>query len=325
MPKPLSCLVISDGRRGIENQALGLAEAISRIRPLEIIKKRTNNSFLFNSLPPYIQLTLARKPVIAKPVNIAIGCGRQAIAVLLGLKKKYGKRIFTIYVQDPRISLSGFDLVIAPKHDELKADNIISIIGSPNRITNELLQKEKQKFAEKISGYPAPYVCVLIGGKSKTHNLSDDIHQKHLRLICSLADKNYSIFLSTSRRTPEHINNEYKAMSKDRSNVWFYDGHNPDSENPYFAFLASADHILVTEDSTNMLTEACATGKPVYRLEMAGNAGKFAKLYQDLQKKCNVTRFEGELKNHTYIPLAETQIAAEIIDKKLAHNKTVTE
>ena len=33
---PLSCLVITDGRRGIENQALGLAEAAARLRPSDI-------------------------------------------------------------------------------------------------------------------------------------------------------------------------------------------------------------------------------------------------------------------------------------------------
>jgi mitochondrial fission protein ELM1 len=31
-------------------------------------------------------------------------------------------------------------------------------------------------------------------------------------------------------------------------------------ENPYFAFTAAADAILVTEDSTNLATDAAATG-----------------------------------------------------------------
>jgi mitochondrial fission protein ELM1 len=34
-------------------------------------------------------------------------------------------------------------------------------------------------------------------------------------------------------------------------------------ENPYFAFLATADAIVTTEDSVNMVTEATGTGKPV--------------------------------------------------------------
>jgi hypothetical protein len=36
------------------------------------------------------------------------------------------------------------------------------------------------------------------------------------------------------------------------------------ADNPYFGFLALADEIIVTGDSISMLTEASATGKPVF-------------------------------------------------------------
>jgi uncharacterized protein len=37
-----------------------------------------------------------------------------------------------------------------------------------------------------------------------------------------------------------------------------------ESANPFHAYLALADEIVVTADSISMITEACATGKPTY-------------------------------------------------------------
>jgi hypothetical protein len=39
-------------------------------------------------------------------------------------------------------------------------------------------------------------------------------------------------------------------------------------ENPYFAFLGLAESIVVTGDSMSMLTEACATRKPVHIFDL---------------------------------------------------------
>ena len=44
-------------------------------------------------------------------------------------------------------------------------------------------------------------------------------------------------------------------------------------DNPYFAYLALADALLVTADSVSMVSEAAATGKPVqYRDRRAATA-----------------------------------------------------
>jgi len=53
--EPLSCLVISDGRRGIENQALGLAEAAARLRTTKIIVHVIENGAAFKAASPRLQ------------------------------------------------------------------------------------------------------------------------------------------------------------------------------------------------------------------------------------------------------------------------------
>jgi mitochondrial fission protein ELM1 len=56
-----------------------------------------------------------------------------------------------------------------------------------------------------------------------------------------------------------------------------------DGVNPYAGYLAHADRIVVTPDSVNMLSEACATGKPIFTHLTQGRAGKLAALHATLR------------------------------------------
>ncbi len=322
----LTCLVISDGRRGIENQALGLAEAFGRLRKPKIIKHVVKSGKPFRACPPKIQFALKPTPAdygIEVMPDIVIGCGRQAIAPLLALKKAGGNGVFTVYVQDPRMDTQHFDLVIAPKHDGLTGDNVETMIGSPNRVTGKLLADNVLNFALELAKMPAPRVAVLIGGTSKTHTLSRCVHQGHIHAVNALVQQGISVMLSTSRRTPGWAREDYCKSFFDRKQVWLWDDNRSEQgDNPYFAFLGAADAILVTEDSTNMLTEACATGKPVFTLPMsckkAGGVGKFAELYQRLKNRCHVVPFEGNIEAPPYNVLDETRRMAKILVGRMA-------
>ena len=48
----------------------------------------------------------------------------------------------------------------------------------------------------------------------------------------------------------------------------------PAEEDRYFAMLARADHLFVTADSVNLLSEACACGKAVYILGKGSAQGR---------------------------------------------------
>lgn len=306
----LNCLVLSDGRRGILNQALGLAEAAARIRPLDITTHTIDNGKTFKALPPRLQLALRSKPkqygLDSALANIAIGCGRQAIAPLLSIKKSRPE-CFTVYVQDPRISANNFDLIVAPQHDKIRGGNVETMIGSPNRITQKRLD-DIEIFAKQLAGLPAPRVTMLIGGNSKTHKLRPEQHKTHMAAAAHMLEQGYSLMISTSRRTPEWAIREYRALSEHHKNIWLYDG---EGENPYFAFLGAADIILVTEDSTNMLTESCTVGRPVFTLPMQGKPHKFHKLYNSLHDQCNVNSFTQDFTIENYKPLNETTRIAE--------------
>lgn len=303
----LTCLVISDGRRGIENQAFGLAEACAALQPLSLRPHHVSNGRAIAALPPKAQLRLASFDL--PDCDIATGCGRQAIAPLLWLKRHLPE-VFTVYVQDPRMRSDNFDLVIAPEHDGVRGSNVISTLGSPNRVTENKIIGETLKFAQGLAKLSMPRAAMMIGGHSKSHTLAKSDHVKHVAHAKDLIEAGYSLLISTSRRTPDFAKQEWTALAQGHDAIWLYDGNGP---NPYFAFLGGADIILVTEDSTNMLTEACATGKPVYRLPMSGKPGKFETLYQALEKRCGVVRYEGQTEMADYAPLDETaRVALEL-------------
>ena len=315
-PAPLSCLVISDGRRGIENQALGLAEAAARLRPCEITPIVIEMGAAFKAASPTLQYALKSRPsdygIEAAPPDLAIGCGRQAIAPLLAIKKSFPD-CFTAYVQDPRIDPARFDLIIAPEHDNLSGPNIETMIGSPNRIVKAEIAGRTIKVSDQLDSLPMPRAAFLIGGDSKTHKLTPAIHKIHMDIAQSVLDKGLSLLISTSRRTPDFAKDDWDALDKSHDNIWVYSGSGP---NPYISFLGGSEFIFVTEDSTNMLTEAASTGKRVYRLPMQGKPGKFKTLYESLEERCHIAPFSGDLTARDYEPLNET---ARISEKLWAH------
>ena len=304
------CLILSDGRRGIENQALGLAESCAALRPLRLQTHHITHGSALSALPPKSQLRLAKFDL--PDCDIAIGCGRQAIAPLLHLKRTRPS-VFTAYVQDPRLDPKHFDLVVAPEHDELAGPNVERMIGSPNRVTRDKIIIETLNFANGLSKLSMPRAAIMIGGHSKTHKLDKAAHEAHMKAAKDLLAEGWSLLITASRRTPDFALLDWKRLASDHDLIWFHDGEGP---NPYFAFLGGADMILVTEDSTNMLTEACTAGKPVYRLPMlgkagsgrsgSGKAGKFETLYRALESRCHVTLYDGELGGSDYAPLDET-------------------
>lgn len=286
---------------------------MARSHSLVLAEQQMSRNGLLAKFPAFIQSLLGRTVDTQQVLpDIAIGCGRQAIAPLLDLKSK---NVFTVYVQDPRIPPEQFDVVIAPEHDQIFGDNVLSTLGSPNRITTERLAEDKNLVTPKLEKRAA----FLIGGKSKTHRYTPENVNQHAALIAELLDQDWEVFLTASRRTPIHALKFFTLFDEDFDQFHFYTGRGP---NPYFAYLHHADMIFVTEDSTNMLTEACTTGKPVFRLSMNGEPGKFANLYERLEQRCRVRPAVGtDLTLQSYAPLKEAERAARFVWDKF--HKTV--
>ena len=312
--------VVSDGRAGIENQALGLAEAIQRLTPADITVKRIRWRPVFDKLPSALKTPGMLDPTSDAPFpatnepwpDLWIATGRATLPLSLAVRRRSGGKTFVVQTQDPRLGPARFDMVVAPAHDDLSGDNVFEIVGSPHRITPARIAEAAPAFADRIDPLPHPRVAVLIGGKSKAFDLTET-HAAELadQIAETVADAGGSLLLTFSRRTPQPAKTAMAArLSGLPGMIW--DGEGP---NPLFAFLHAADHVLVTEDSANMAAEAASTGKPVHILPMLPlkAAGKFERFHADLEAHGATRPFYGMLESWTYEPLAETDRAARAV------------
>lgn len=322
---PLSIQVVSDGRAGIENQALGLAEAIQRLTPAEITIRRICWKPVFDRLPSLFKSLSMLDPVSKYPFPVVgqawpdlwIATGRATLPLSLAVRRRSGGRTFVVQTQDPRLSPSRFDMVVAPSHDGLSGDTVFEVIGSPHRITPERTAEAAPAFAAELDPLPRPRVAVLIGGRSSAFDLTPG-HARNLAndIAAAVSGAGGSVMLTFSRRTPPEARRIMTAhLSSLPGLIWDETG-----ENPLFAFLHYADHILVTEDSANMATEAASTGKPVHVLPMVPlkPAGKFARLHTELEAYGATRPFDGDLTPWNYVPLNETERAARAVLEAMA-------
>jgi hypothetical protein len=313
---PLTIWAVSDGRAGIEAQVLGLAEAVARLRPAEVTVKRIAWRAGLGRLPwswiPAPLSMLAPGAGIGPPwPDIWIAAGRATLPLSTRIRRWSRGATFVVQTQNPRTRLSAFDVVAPPVHDDVAGDNVISIVGSPNRLSDRRLADDLAKFQPRLEPLPSPRVALIVGGKSKTHDLPPALAETIARDVAQAIEAaGGSLLLSFTRRTPHAAR---QAMTERLSALpgWIWD---ETGDNPYFAFLAAADLILVTEDSTNLASEAATTGKPLYVLPMAGGGRRFDLFHQSLRRWGAERPFKGVLEQWTYPPLNETdRIAKELL------------
>jgi mitochondrial fission protein ELM1 len=301
------CWAVHDGRAGIRNQALGLAEAVARIADVRVEERVLGEAGWAE------RLGFAHDPTLNPPwPNLWIACGRRSVKRSISMRRWAKGQTYVVQIQHPRRDPSLFDLVVAPEHDRLQGSNVISMIGSPNRIDAEALVTAEWRFGAELARLRRPRAAVLVGGASKRHRMDQASLAALSDALSALRAQGVSLMISSSRRTPQDARTII-AAHKGEKNVWVYDG---EGDNPYFAFLAAADVVLVTRDSVNMLTEAATAGKPVLTLPVAGRDGKFSRLYETLQARNSIRPFAGRLETWQTTPLAETaRLAREIVDR----------
>lgn len=311
---PKKLWIVTEGLTGTENQCWGVAEALRAKMPdLVIIPFRTRLREPWRTLSPWLgfEQWWSFEPAFNQPwPDILITSGRKAIAAARFIKQESGGKTFTLHIQDPKVKPDEFDLVAVPQHDPLRGKNVIVTTASPNRITPEKLENAKVAFPA-LENLPTPRVAVLIGGTSKTHQITKSIAEKLLHDLETLG-QNATLMITTSRRTPESLKAAlHKKFASGPHVIW--DGAEP---NPYLAYLGWADAIIATNDSASMLSEAASTGKPVYKVALQGGSPKFDKLYTTLEKSGALFNFTGMLEDRTYTPLRDAEKVAQAVLKK---------
>jgi Predicted nucleoside-diphosphate-sugar epimerase len=90
----------------------------------------------------------------------------------------------------------------------------------------------------------------------------------------------------------------------------------------YLSSLAIADYIIVTCDSTSMISEAALTGKPVYVAMMKAKrfSRRFAHFYSQFNKLGITKELSERVDNWSYDKLDEINRVVPIIKEKMKQN-----
>jgi mitochondrial fission protein ELM1 len=299
-----SAWVLHDGKPGMASQALGLAEATG----FGFVERRLTISRPWEWLPPAAWIAPLRAAsdggmLLAPPwPDLVIGCGRNAVRPALAIRRASGGRTVAAHIQDPRFGRSQFDLLCVPEHDRLRGANVLVTRGAVHRASPGRLATERSRFPG-LERLPHPVVAVLIGGANRAFRL-DLAHLADMadRVAVAVRQAGGSVLVTSSRRTGA----AGLAVLRERLGglhglVW--DGA---GDNPYFAFLALADALLVTADSVSMVSEAAATGKPVHILELPGGDAKFARFHAAMRHAGITRTFVGEIEQWSYQPPDDT-------------------
>lgn len=269
MPAPL-IQILTDGSPGMTAQALGLAQALAALSGGEVVQNRISASAFAKFLPPALaarwRLFAIDGADTARP-QIIICCGIKTRAAALALKKQH--RAFAVCIQRPHADARHFDAIVAPRHDystaEIRAIEqnpetaIILTLGSVGMVNKKVVAAQQHAARQKFAHIPPPRTGLLVGGDNRAFSLTADYCRSLAAQILRAAPHG-GVLATASRRTGAG-NQQTLAAAFACDSCFFYDGTGAD--NPYLDILAAADRLLVTHDSVNMLSEACAAGKPV--------------------------------------------------------------
>ena len=264
--------LVTGYRAGERGQILALAEALGwpfDLKELSYRKTEFRTSLFRGSDLRGIRLQES-SPLQPPWPDLVISGGMRNEPVGRWIRKQSGGRTRLVHIGRPWAKPDQFDLVITtPQYRLPERDNVLQNAMTLHRVSAERLKAEAGEWGSRFMHLPKPCTGVILGGNSGPYTLGPKVVESIVRQANRMAaQRNGSLLISTSARTPKTVVQVLKqAVSVPH---YLYHWQANDRANPYFAILALSDELIVTADSVSMLSEACATGKPVYMAELGG-------------------------------------------------------
>ena len=307
----LKGILLTEGMHGMISQVEGLAKALD----LDFIHEKIELNNFWELIPP--KITPIQKFVFKNNFennfDIVISCGRKSVIPSIYLKQKFKNKIMNIHIQDPKVSLDNFDFIVAPEHDGLKGKNVLTTKGAIHYLRNSELNENENYLKSQIN--KEKLVTLIVGGLNKYYDYNDKtIDEIFLKIKDNFINKGYQLIFIPSMRTPQNVIN--KAANYFGQNQIIIT--NVDKK-AYLSSLKLADHIVVTCDSTSMISEAAMTGKPIYVAQMPAikNNKRFRKFFE-LFKSLNIIKdLENSVDEWSYEKLNETDKISSYIKEQL--------
>ena len=306
----LKGLLLTEGMHGMISQVEGLAKGLE----IDFIHEKIELNNFWKLFPPKFTPinSFVFKNKIEKNFDIIISCGRKSIIPSIYFKKKFKNKVMNIHIQDPKVSLNNFDYIIAPEHDGLIGKNVLVTKGAIHYITEDDLIKNQSYLKPKIN--KEKVVTMIVGGPNKYYDFNDNIIENiFLNVQNDFIDKGYQLIFIPSMRTPKNIIEKAVNFFNEKQIII----KNIDKK-AYLSSMKLADHIIITCDSTSMISEAAMTGKPIYVAQMPSirKNDRFQNFYK-LFKSLNIIRdLEKTIDNWNYTKLNETDRISKLIKDK---------
>ncbi len=309
----LKGLLLTQGMHGMISQVEGLAKALD----IDFMHCEVETSNIWKIIPPRFSpiSQIVYKKIDQTDFDLIISCGRKSVIPSIHLKSISNKKIFNIHIQDPKVDFKHFDFIVAPEHDTIEGDNVISTKGAIHYLTEEEISENKEYLNSFIKKDNRKVWALILGGPTKYYDYSTK-NMKHIfSMFYKLLKKHdFQLVVIPSMRTP--LNTIHYAKE------FFGENHTiimDVDKKAYLSALAMSENIVVTCDSSSMISEAALTGKPIYVANILPkkNDKRFQR-FRNLFRELNITRNLGEeVENWNYEKLDETNRVAKLIKQKI--------
>jgi mitochondrial fission protein ELM1 len=307
-------LLLTEGAHGMVSQTEGLAKAL---------KLDFNHCFV-NIKKPWRYLPINLVPVSKSVIDgkipdhienqVLISCGKNSIISSLFLKRN-NKNLFNIHIQNPKVNFSNFDLIVAPEHDQIKGDNVLSTFGALHYIEKKDVDNSVNFFSKYNLSENNKIVTLVLGGPNRYYDFNEiDLGNIFLSIKDNFLNKGFKLIIIKSRRTPDNIIDFARKFFLDSAVIIDFV-----SKEAYLSALKLSKIIIVTCDSTSMISECAITQKPIFVAKMKAKRRntRFEYFLNSFGEK-GIVRFLGENPDYWSYPiLDETNRIAKIIKERL--------
>ena len=309
----LKGILLTQGMHGMISQVEGLGKALG----IDFTHHTVELNNFWKIFPP--KFTPISQSVYKKinktDFDLIISCGRKSVIPSIHLKNNSKKKVFNIHIQDPKVNLKNFDIIVAPEHDSIQGQNVISTKGAIHYLTNNEIIKNKDYLNSFIKKDQRKICSLILGGPTKYYDYSlKNMENIFFILKDFLVENDFQLVVIPSMRTPKNSINFAKE--------YFGENHtiidNIDKK-AYLSALSISENIVITCDSISMISEAALTGKPIYVANISPRkSDKRFQKFKNLFRRLNIIRNLGEdEKNWNYQKLDETNRVANIIKQKI--------
>ena len=309
----LKGILLTEGMHGMISQVEGLAKALD----IDFTHHKVELKHFWKLIPPRLTpiSNISFNELRTSDFDIIISCGRKSVIPSIYLKKISKKKIYNIHIQDPKVNYNFFDLIVAPEHDGISSSNIINTKGAIHYLTESEIKDNSNYLKSFIKNDERKIFAFIMGGPNKYYEYSTKNMKRIFSTLYNLNKKqNFQLVIIPSMRTPKNTIQYAKEFFGETHTVI----ENIDKK-AYLSALALAEYIIVTCDSSSMISEAALTGKPIYIANILPkkNDRRFQK-FRNLFRELNITRNLGEpLESWSYEKLDETNRVAKIIKERI--------